>query len=80
MSWTTTDLATLEAAIASGARRVSFADGSVEYNGLDSMLRARHLIRVSLGLVPADKTHYTKFRKGPRPGQYPGPGRHRTGF
>ncbi len=51
MSWTSADLATLEAAIKTGARAVRFADGMVEYNSLDDMLRARHLIRVSLGLV-----------------------------
>lgn len=44
MAWTQTDLDKLNKAIASGRRRVQFADRTVEYRDLDEMLKARSLI------------------------------------
>ena len=45
MAYTDTDLQAVEAAIASGERRVQFADGrSVEYRGVEELKSARALI------------------------------------
>lgn len=45
MPFTTADLATIDDHIASGVRRVTFADGrTTEYNSGDEMLAARALI------------------------------------
>jgi hypothetical protein len=40
MAWTDADLTALRAAIATGHRRVTFADRTVEYHSLAEMLRA----------------------------------------
>ena len=49
MAWTTTDLASLDAAIASGVLSVSTPDGkSVTYRSLDDMIRTRQAIADSL--------------------------------
>jgi hypothetical protein len=40
-TWTQADLATLEAAIASGTRHVQYGDKSVTYQTIEQMLRAR---------------------------------------
>lgn len=45
MAYTTTDLATLNTAIASGTKRVRYADKEVEYNSLADMLRLRVLMQ-----------------------------------
>lgn len=44
MAWTQTDLDRLDAAIASGARRVRFQTHEVEYQSLADMLKARQII------------------------------------
>jgi hypothetical protein len=80
MSWTTAELTALESAISSGALEVRFADRMVTYRSMDDMLKLRSLMRRSLGLDATDRTHFAKFRKGPRPGFYPGAGRSRTGM
>lgn len=41
MAYTNSDVAMLEAAIASGAMRVTYADRTVTYQSLDAMRRAR---------------------------------------
>jgi hypothetical protein len=50
-NFTADDLAQLEKAIASGAKRVKYSDKEVEYNSLTDMCRARDMIRKELGLV-----------------------------
>lgn len=46
MAFTSTDVARLEAAIAAGVRRVTFADGrSTEYQSADHMLAALKVMR-----------------------------------
>lgn len=46
MAFTSTDVARLEAAIAAGLRKVTFADGrSTEYQNADQMLAALKLMR-----------------------------------
>ncbi len=70
MSFTTDDLVTLNAAIASGVMSVRYQDGrSVTYQSIDAMLRVRDLIRSELGLVGDDggRTHrYGSHSKGLR--------------
>lgn len=49
MAWTDADLQAVETAIATGERRVSFADGrSVEYRSVAELVEARTLIRAAL--------------------------------
>lgn len=50
-SWTLAQLEAIEAAIASGARTVKFEDREVEYRSTTELLRARELMRRSLGLT-----------------------------
>jgi collagenase-like PrtC family protease len=77
MSWTAQNLADLEAAIASGATSVRFGDRVVTYRSQSEMLELRSRMRIDLGLAATNQTHFAKFRKGPRPGQFPGAGRQR---
>lgn len=44
MPWTQTDLANLDAAIATGAKVVRFQDRTVEYQSTDAMMAARTTI------------------------------------
>jgi methionine synthase I (cobalamin-dependent) len=48
-SWTAEDLAALNAAIASGAKKVKYSDREIEYQSLSDMLKARGIIRAALG-------------------------------
>lgn len=48
MAWTQADLAALEAAIATGAKRVRFQTHEVEYQSLKDLLTARDIIRDEL--------------------------------
>lgn len=50
MAWTQEDLDRIDAAIAGGSpKKVAFADGrSVEYHDLDSMTKARGVIKAEL--------------------------------
>lgn len=52
MAWSQSDLDTIEAAIASGARRVRFQTHEVEYQTIGEMLQARDIIRGEL-----DRSH-----------------------
>ena len=47
-TWTSDDLRLLEAAIATGARRVKYADREVEYRSLADMLMLRDTLRAQL--------------------------------
>ena len=52
MAWTQADLDQINQAIATGALRTSLpSSGSVEYRGLDDMLRVRKLIEQDLAAV-----------------------------
>jgi hypothetical protein len=51
MAFTTTDLANLDHAIASGTKRVKYSDKEVEYRSLAEMLQARDLMRKELGIT-----------------------------
>lgn len=43
-TWTIEDLAALDAAIATGAKRVQYHDKFIEYQSIQNMLAARRLI------------------------------------
>ena len=53
MAWTLDQLASLEAAIASGTRSVNYDGKSVTYSDLDTMLRIRGMLQRALGVTPA---------------------------
>ena len=49
MAWSAADLATLEAAIASGTLSVRFSDGrQVTYHSMEAMLRLRAVMRAEI--------------------------------
>lgn len=48
MAWTTTDRDRLKAAIASGTKKVKYADKEVEYHSVPDMLRALEMIEAEL--------------------------------
>lgn len=48
MAFTTTDLAAIDAAIASGELSVKFADRQVDYRSIDDLIKARNLIKVEI--------------------------------
>lgn len=48
MAWTQADLDAINKAIASGAKRVTFSDHTVEYHSMDDMLKAKNLIESEL--------------------------------
>jgi len=69
MAWTPDDLTALDAAIATGALRVGYADGkSVTYRSLDEMIALRGLIRRELGLERAPIRKVYAPNKGIRAG------------
>lgn len=51
MAYTQSQLDTLEAAIATGAREVDYGDKKVVYSSLGDMLKIRDLIRGELGIA-----------------------------
>jgi hypothetical protein len=64
LAWTQTDLDKLEAAIATGARRVKYADKEVEYQSIDDMLKARDMIRRDLDTSVRPARVWANFSKG----------------
>lgn len=64
MAWTDADLAEIEKAIKSGAKRVKYQDKEIEYQSLAEMLQARDLIRVELGKVSRTRRVFANFSKG----------------
>ena len=64
MAFTLDQLETLEAAIASGTKKVKYADKEVEYNSIQDMLTLRDLIRKELGLIGKTKRFFVNFAKG----------------
>ena len=67
MAFTLDQLETLEAAIASGTKKVKYADKEVEYNSIQDMLTLRDLIRKELGLIGKTKRFFANFAKGTNP-------------
>lgn len=64
MAWSQDDLDKLEAAIATGARRVRYKDGEIEYNSPEQMQSTRKLMRKELGLTTKRKRRAPSFSKG----------------
>jgi hypothetical protein len=71
MTWTTTQLTTLEESIALGATTVQYSDRTVTYRSLTDMMRLRDMIRKDLGLtgttdgsIGNGKRKYYEFDKG----------------
>lgn len=67
MAWTQQDLDTLEAAMATGAKRVKYADKEVEYQNLKEMLAMRDVIREELSLNAKPKMRLASYNKGVYP-------------
>lgn len=63
MAWTQADLDTIEAAIATGARRVRYQTHEVEYQSLGDMLKVRALIKEDLA-APASGVLFTEYQSG----------------
>lgn len=64
MAWTLDDLNKLKDAIATGAKRVKYADKEVEYNSFDDMIKAKNLIEAELGLNSGQKRRaYPSYTK-----------------
>ena len=65
MAWSLEDLRVLDAAIATGARRVKYADREVEYRTLDDMLRVRDALRATMAdSTPRAEVFNPIFDKG----------------
>jgi hypothetical protein len=54
MAFTQAQLDAIEAGIASGVTTVSYEGKSTSFRSLDEMLRVRSIIRIALGLAPAN--------------------------
>jgi len=68
MAFTQDQLDALDAAIASGTKRVKYADKEVEYQSLEQMLRIRGLMIDELGLnKPVITEQLTSYNKGVYP-------------
>jgi hypothetical protein len=63
MALSQTDLDKLDKAIASGVRRVTYSSGTVEYQSLDDMMKARSFIAAQLGSTPASMTSLAEFHR-----------------
>lgn len=59
MAFSSTDLATLEEAISSGALEVQYTDKKVKYRSLDEMIRIRDLMKRDLGQKDFSKRRKT---------------------
>lgn len=68
MAWTQSDLDAIDAALLSGKRKVTFADGrSVEYHSLDEMQRLRRTMKSEIAesssTVPARRVTVARMRR-----------------
>lgn len=63
-NWTEDDLAAIEAAIASGARKVEYNDRTVEYRSIKELKEARDLIARCLGKVKKGGRILPEVKKG----------------
>jgi hypothetical protein len=72
MAYTLEDVQRLEAAIASGVRRVKFSDREVEYQSLSALRSALEQVKRELGLTQAGfNLHYHQVSKDLGPGRQP---------
>ncbi len=64
MAWSSTDVTTLEKAIATGARKVRFADGrEVEYRSLAEMTATLDMIKETIGGGDRPRVTLAKFTR-----------------
>lgn len=63
MAWTSEDLAALQAAIATGAKRVTYSDKTVEYRDLAEMNQILTDMKTELGIAPR-RRRYAQHSKG----------------
>ena len=62
MPWTNTDLATIDAAIATGASQVRFSDGKqVTYRSIDDLKKARTEIQLYISSMQTDPTRQLRI-------------------
>ncbi|HXV30015.1 MAG TPA: hypothetical protein VD840_06765 [Sinorhizobium sp.] len=65
MAWTQADLDAINAAIATGARRVRFQTHEVEYHSVSDLLRARDLIKSEIdGASDGGGAIFAEFQGG----------------
>jgi hypothetical protein len=70
MAWTQSDLDRIDAAIASGVRKVTFADGrQTEYHDLNAMMAARRVVATQLKMAAestsgAIRRRFAAYRSG----------------
>lgn len=66
MAWTQQDLEAINAAIATGAKRVRFQTHEVEYHSVSDLIRARDLIRseIESGGQPVGGMIFTEYGSG----------------
>jgi hypothetical protein len=67
-SWTSADIAALEAAIKGGVLRVRFADREVQYHSMSEMLKLLSTMKEMVATAASgrrSRTSYASFRKGP---------------
>jgi hypothetical protein len=63
-SWSSDDIAALERAIASGARKVKFRDREVEYRSLDEMREALRLVRGATTGGTKSRRRFAQYEEG----------------
>ncbi len=62
MAWTQTDLDKIEAAMATGQRRVRLNGREVEYHSIDQMIKARDAIQASITRASSGVRRPTSYR------------------
>lgn len=64
MAFSSSDVTTLERAIASGATEVRYKDRTVKYNTIDQMWAALERMRREVNATAPSLVHYAKFKRG----------------
>ncbi|GLS29948.1 hypothetical protein SAMN04488498_104347 [Mesorhizobium albiziae] len=64
MAWTQSDLDRIEAAIASGTRRVRFQTHEVEYQSTGDMLKARDVIKAEIDASARPGVSFAEYEGG----------------
>lgn len=62
-AYTLENLQALQAAIASGARKVKYGDRETEYRSLQDMLRIEKEMKQALGLTAPESHGYLEYRR-----------------
>lgn len=64
MAWAQSDLERIEAAIASGTRKVRFQSHEVEYQSIPDMLKARDVIKAELDVNARPGISFAEYGGG----------------